>query len=289
MPKLKTEEKPTIEAEHPAAVPVKKENPEKQGEPVKIARAATQLALGTADTSRRAEMAGTMQSSIGNERLGQMMNPGQSGSAPTPGPTIQRQKDKSKKDPPPITTPLPEEAVRNPTGAADMESGGVSITILPDQHSKKKIFIKGREVAAHTRAIMNWKTPANYDTENGKISRIDPVPQPTLKIWTTYGPGSTSESKSAYGKGTTPEDIQAGKTSLGYHEGSHGLDYMEYVKNNPVPQFQGKEGMTVREYKQAAADYHQQMKKYYQDLLDYSEQLTDCVGTKADFCPVTEK
>lgn len=91
MPKLKGEEKPTIESEHPAAIPVRKENPEKQGGPVKIARAATQLASGQGDTSRRAEMAGTMQSTVGNERLGQMMNPPQSSSAPSPGAAIQRQ------------------------------------------------------------------------------------------------------------------------------------------------------------------------------------------------------
>jgi hypothetical protein len=75
MSKTKAEEKPTIEAEHLTPIEGKKDSPEKQGEPVKIARAAAQLASKQTDISRRAEMVGAMQGAVGNNRLSRMLEP----------------------------------------------------------------------------------------------------------------------------------------------------------------------------------------------------------------------
>jgi hypothetical protein len=96
MSKTKAEEKPTIEAEHPPPIEGKKDSPEKQGGPVKIARAALQLASNDSGSggSQRAQANRTMQGAMGNARMGEMLAANQSGAAPTQ--TIQRQaKDKS--------------------------------------------------------------------------------------------------------------------------------------------------------------------------------------------------
>src|ERR1044071_2090719 len=98
MPKTKSEAKPTTEADHPYVDDFKKEAPEKQGQPMKIARAAAQLTSGQAGPQKRAEMGGAMQGAVGNERLGQMMSGDQSSPAGSPGTMIQREKDKTKKD-----------------------------------------------------------------------------------------------------------------------------------------------------------------------------------------------
>src|SRR5687768_1667541 len=89
MPKTKSEEKPTIEAEHPAPDEIKKEGPEKQYEPIKIARAATQLASNESGTPQRAQATKTLQGAMGNARMGEMLALNQSGGGASP--TIQRQ------------------------------------------------------------------------------------------------------------------------------------------------------------------------------------------------------
>jgi len=288
MPKTKTEEKPTVEAEHPRPVEVKKEKPEKQGEPIKIARAATQLASNQADTPRRAEMTGAMQGMVGNERLGQMMNADQSSSAGSPGAIIQREKDKSKKAPPPITTPLPEEATRKPSGTAEFQIVALKAVVLPDQHTKEPIIERGKRRSAKTDITLHWKLPGAQHKDE-KITSISSVGPPVLTIQTMYGPKASPGMKSTYGKGTTPEDIKAGKTTLGFHEGSHGEYAIQYARDHPLPIFPGKLGMTVEQFNRALSDYDAAMEIYKQDLLDYQTQMTDCVGTKADFCVEMEK
>jgi hypothetical protein len=288
MRKLKTEEKPMVEAEHPTPAPAKKENSEKQGEPVKIARTATQLASGQGNTSRRAEMSGAMQGMVGNERLGQMMNADQASSASSPNATIQRQKDKSKKDPPAITTPLPKGAIRQPSGAAEFQVVALKVVVLSDKYASKPIIDRGKRRSAKTDITLNWKLPGAQH-KDGKITSISTVSLPVLTIQTTYGLKSTPGMKSTYGKGTTSEDIKAGKTTLGFHEGSHGEYAIQYARDHPLPIFTGKLGMTVDEFNQAISDYDAAMESYKQQLLDYQMQMTDCVGTKADFCVDTER
>lgn len=159
----------------------------------------------------------------------------------------------------------------------------VKIVVKPDSKTNKKAMENKAET---TFKIRNNSSPG-AKTLNGKISKINSVPAPAIDIQTVYGKKVTSASKSAYGKGTTAADLKAGKTSLGYHEGSHGTDYLTFIKNNPIPQFAGTVGMTVKEYKKAQAEYKKAWKTYSSRMDSYSENLTDCVGTKASFCPKT--
>jgi hypothetical protein len=121
------------------------------------------------------------------------------------------------------------------------------------------------------------------------VLSVVPAGQPTLTLQTTYGPSAGPETKSSYGKGTTKEDIKAGKTSLGYHEGSHGEYAMQYVKDNPLPKFKGTAGMTVDEFQQAQSEYDDEMEEYRQKLDKYHKLKTDCVGAKEESCEALEK
>ena len=183
-----------------------------------------------------------------------------------------------------ISTPL-DTHVKNADTTKDVsfQVNKVNIVVKPDATSDKKEMENKAET---TFAVTNNNSPA-AQTKNGKISQIDTTPVPAITVQTVYGKNVSASSTSAYGKGTTATDIQAGETSLGYHEGSHGTDYLTYMKNNAIPQFSGKVGMTIKQYQKAQNDYQKAWDTYTKNMDSYSENLTDCVGTKATFCPVT--
>jgi hypothetical protein len=287
MPKKKTQ------IESPKAVaraPVADESTEQGMKPPATQPASPSRATETAGAERmndseqpagaagRARMMKTAQQTVGNTRVGQMTGASIQKKEKDGAATPDKKKEK-KKAPPKITTPLDPDTKINPAGAAELDVGGVAVTIKPDTKSKD-MKMKGE---AKTRIKLKWDPPS-YESRSGMITKVDPVTPPMAKIQTTYGPGATSETKSSYGKGTTKEDIEAGETTLGHHEGSHGADYLLYLKENPVPQFQGKVGMTQKEYDAAIKEYDGAMKQYQSDLEEYSRQHTDCVGDKADFC-----
>lgn len=82
-----------------------------------------------------------------------------------------------------------------------------------------------------------------------------------------YAPGATASSRSAYGRGTTPEDIAGGQvtprsTTLWFHAGSHGLAYLEFLRNNPAPRFTGAVGMTRRQFTTAIDRWVSDLRQY---------------------------
>jgi hypothetical protein len=178
-----------------------------------------------------------------------------------------------------ISTPLGKDAKIQKDGSAKLQVATVNVVVKPDTTTKDK-EMTGR---AQTNCNLDWKTPS-YEFKGDTVTKVGTLPPVNMTIQTVYGPTVTAESKSDYGKGTTKEDQQAGKTDLGHHEGSHGTDAMQFLKDHPLPVFTGKEGMTVDEYKQAVEKYNQEMNDYQAKLEQDSKEKTDCVGTKADFC-----
>jgi hypothetical protein len=230
---------------------------------------------------RRARMMEAVQQTVGNSRAGQLMAKPMDDSMDLP---IQRQaKGQSPKTPPPITLPLPKEATRKPTGEAEFQSHGVKVVALPDKKRNKPIIVQGKKRDAMTNVRLDWKLPGAKH-QAGKVIAVVPVSAPTLTMQTIYGPKAGPETKSGYGKGTTPEDIKAGNTSLGYHEGSHGEYAIKYTKDQPLPVFKGKVGMSVEEYTEAQTEYDQAMEEYRQALDRYHRLMTDCVGQMGDGC-----
>jgi hypothetical protein len=180
-----------------------------------------------------------------------------------------------------ISTPLPQGVPVQRDGSASIQIARVRIRILPDRRTRDR-KMTGK---AETTAKISWGTPGYRFGQDGLVGRINPMPPVTMRIQTIYGPTVTAQSSSGYGRGTTQADIQAGNTSLGFHEGNHGLDFMEYLRSNPLPVFTGTVGMTSQEYNQAVQQFNQDMQDYQNQMDQYSEQNTDCVGTNADFCP----
>ena len=103
-----------------------------------------------------------------------------------------------------------------------------------------------------------------------------------MTIQTTYGPGVSASSPSAYGRGTTAEDVSASDTSLGFHEGRHGLDYLAFLAANPFPVFTGTVGMAEADFTDAMNDYRDARLDYQRRIAEHSLEHTDCVGTTID-------
>jgi hypothetical protein len=176
-----------------------------------------------------------------------------------------------------ITTPQPKNVKINQSGTTTQVIHGLEVIFELDEQSQSP--------SMKNRAETDFKFDAfsiNYNAQKGKVTSFTGPGQPRVKIKTTYGSGVTSASKSGYGRGTTPADVKAGTTSLGFHEGSHGTDYLSYFQNNPFPQFTGAVGMSEKDFKAAMKSYQQERSQYSKGLKRFSELQTDCVGTTID-------
>ena len=92
---------------------------------------------------------------------------------------------------------------------------------------------------------------------------------------------------SGYGRGTTKEDIAGGRvtphsTSLGFHEGHHGLDFVEFLESNRPPAFTGAVGQTNAQFNTAITRWKAAWATLNADANRLSKQRTDCVGITQD-------
>lgn len=93
----------------------------------------------------------------------------------------------------------------------------------------------------------------------------------TVSIQTTYARKAHATDTSAYGRGTTDDDKNAGNTTLGFHEQCHREDFIDYLQENPVPTASsGAGGMRAL----TAA-----LKDYFDNMESYSLEHTDETGT----------
>ena len=178
-----------------------------------------------------------------------------------------------------VSTPVPAGASIG-EGEATLEVGGASVTILPDTTSDDEELAGGGETSG---GITGWVVPA-YQSQGGVITSFDAVTPPNVRIQTTYGPGASAADTSGYGRGTTDEDTEAGDTSLGFHEGSHGETTLDYLGGNPLPEFTGTVGMTEAEFEAARATYDTAMADYARTMAEHNRTTIDCVGDEASFC-----
>jgi len=82
--------------------------------------------------------------------------------------------------------------------------------------------------AANSKGIVSSLT----NTEGGGNVSINPT---TFEVTIQTSYANSPDAVSAYGRGTTERDKKEKTTSLRVHEGSHGTDYIQYVKETPFP------------------------------------------------------
>ena len=185
------------------------------------------------------------------------------------------------------STPIPATAVIDPdTNIATFTVNTVNMVVEPDQTLRRgsTVTFHGRRIrvnrtGAVTAASLRPRLTPTY-TGRGRSRRVTSVSLSyTLYIKTFFGTRASASDTSAYGRGTTAADIAAGNTSLGFHEGSHGQDYQDYIAQNPLPQFTLAVPATIRQYNAAMRTFNSEVSVYYADMSTHSETLTDLVGT----------
>jgi hypothetical protein len=176
-----------------------------------------------------------------------------------------------------ISSPVPFGAEAGAGGSRTATIGRLTVTLLPDATTTDGAMRNRAETNIRFNAFsITWRTNAA-----GIVTSITGPAAPRVTIQTTYGPGVSAASASGYGRGTTPEDIAAGTTSLGFHEGRHGVDFLRYMQANPFPVFAGQVGMPVADVAAAAAAYRAARQAYSDDIRRVSTENTDCVGSTA--------
>jgi hypothetical protein len=166
------------------------------------------------------------------------------------------------------------------SGNMVMLIGSVNVVIEPDV--RQAPGVKGGDTAE--KLELNPPNISGYNFDAKRIVKDFPgyAPTATLRIVTHYGAGAKPEDISAYGRGTTPEDIRNKATGLRFHEGSHGEDYINFLRNNPLPVFMGKNGDKVKDFEKAKKDYSDALARWGKQINDLSKNQTDCVGKTID-------
>jgi hypothetical protein len=168
-----------------------------------------------------------------------------------------------------------------------LQVGGVNVVIKPDE--RQAGGVTGGETTNNL--ILNPAAIPGFDFDSKGIVTSFPgyTPTATLEILTRYGPGTSPEVTSGYGRGTTPEDVKDKATALRVHEGSHGEDYINFLRQNPIPVFTGKVGMKKKEFEAAMTSFHSALSDWGKRLNQSSLSSTDCVGKTIDQFHTGEK
>lgn len=168
-----------------------------------------------------------------------------------------------------ISTPLPRGARPQRNGDVRLTINGVTVVLHPDVMGGT-----ATETSFEARVV---RRPGYRSTEGRVTSVTTPVVE--VHITTTYAEGADPASQSQYGRGTTPEDQRAGNTSLGFHEGQHGVDLMNWVRDHPMPAFTGRRGQEESEFETAMQEWSDALTAWAEAAEAESEQHTDEVGT----------
>jgi hypothetical protein len=126
-----------------------------------------------------------------------------------------------------------------------------------------------------------WGTPGySLDEHTKKITSFRGKFEwrSTFVIRTIYEPGVDPNDFSCYGRGTTPHDVSAGDTSVGFHESCHRQDLETYLKNHPIPLPTIRVGMTEVQFKNALTDFENALDQYIVDAGKATIKATDEVG-----------
>jgi hypothetical protein len=184
---------------------------------------------------------------------------------------------------PGITTPIAAGRTVNQRGNVTFATNGFDVTIAPDRVVPVLPAPAKTEHAIDSGEVRFW----NQRTGQQLITRFNPPARPTVQIQTTFRRGVTAASPSGSGRGTTAEDVAGGavtpqSTTLGFHEGTHGLDMVEFLEHNPPPRFGGTVGMTRAAFKDEITKWKQAWTAYANAMTAFSLKRGDCVGTTID-------
>ena len=178
-----------------------------------------------------------------------------------------------------MSTPLEMGLTRQGQGNATASIGNVIVVVEPDQPNGAHAPAGRGETFIEVPAA-DWRPLT--DTDGKTITRFDGFPKTTITIRTDYARGVDPNAPSAYGRGTTTRDQNVGATTVRFHEGSHGLDFLKFIKDHPYPEFTGHVGMTLPEFEAAVRQYDAARTQFSHQAREFTESRTHCVGITID-------
>lgn len=121
-----------------------------------------------------------------------------------------------------------------------------------------------------------WQTVSEGHHRIQRVQSLRRTLAWTLQIRTNYGQSSTDQS--AYGRGTTSQDVSSGDTTLDFHESRHGALALDYINTHTIPSLIINPGMTRARVRQLVHNFSREL-RHYNNTLDYLEiRDVDCVG-----------
>jgi RHS repeat-associated protein len=172
-----------------------------------------------------------------------------------------------------ISTPVPSGAVKQPDGSFSLKINNVKVIIKPDVPDVPNLKSSAKTVPTVTGEFGRPSPHPNFPKEFVKPQK----PSVTLTIQTKYAKGVNPNEPSALGRHPR-EDIALGPNKSEVHEGSHGQDFMEFMKTHPLPEFSKGDLLTPNEYNKAKKDNGAALKDYKKRMEAVSMQRTDFVG-----------
>jgi hypothetical protein len=172
-----------------------------------------------------------------------------------------------------ISTPLPEGVKPDEKSEiAKFPVDSFKVEIRPDRKATEADNIAPDH--AKTKGDISTYISFHKDSKS-KITKA--TISKTLIIETIYGANATSKSDSGYGRGHIKADKDKGNKSLGFHEGNHGIDFMNYIKTHPFPEIVIKKPVTQAEFDTLKAAWQIAFKAYVNDMEATSKKSTDDV------------
>jgi hypothetical protein len=115
------------------------------------------------------------------------------------------------------------------------------------------------------------------------VTAVSPLTSPTVTIQTFYCRDAPPDALAGYGRGSTKEDVAGAavhpwSATVAFHEGQHGMDCFEFLKEGEVPRFEGRVGMTVALFRAACEQFSKAWAGYQRRASEFSRNRTDDVG-----------
>jgi hypothetical protein len=137
------------------------------------------------------------------------------------------------------STPVPDKAVVDSAGGFTMSFPNVDVIVLPDKSGgsgNATSFKTNLPTSSFQFSLDASGLITGFFTVSGKTqTRLTMPSKLVITIQTSFQNMGSVDSPSAYGKGTTAQDIKWGGTTLRFHEGSHGKGFIDFIASHNFP------------------------------------------------------
>ncbi len=188
---------------------------------------------------------------------------------------------------PPKTKPLTKSLAKQSGREVNLD---VRLLVLADKINDKNVADSSAKTRVMRSSGLENIVGIQWATSNGKITKITKklIIRGTYTIRISYGRKSRPTLLALYGRGTTKQDKNKGDITLGFHEGCHRQEYLDYFTNNKIPTFTAKVGMSEVDFEAEIEQFNLDFETFGQGILQLGPAV-DEVGYKLSQCKAAGK